>query len=105
MLLQDLAEASEVERLVVLQQDEAQVEFTERQLQVVQLADVGGHRCVTFILEHAVDILSSSVAQPAGAGVAVVVVVGQEMLQLCFQAGVLAVGLRQLLCATKCLQG
>ena len=104
MLLQDLAEASEVECLVVLQQDKAQVEFTECQLKVMQLADVGGHRRVTFVLEHAIDILSS-VAQPTGTGVTVVVVMGQEMLQLCFQAGVLAVGLRQLLCATKCLQG
>ena len=99
MLLEDLAEAGEVERLVVLQQDEAEVELAEGQLQVVQLADVGGHRGVPFVLEDAVAARSPAVMQPRVAGAAVVVVVvGQEVLQLRLQVGVLTVGLRQLLC-------
>ena len=37
VFLEDLAEASEVEGLVVLQQDEAEVELTERELDLVHL--------------------------------------------------------------------
>lgn len=40
MLLEDLSEAGEVEVLVVLQEDEAEVELTEGQLQVMNLACV-----------------------------------------------------------------
>jgi len=36
MLLEYLAEAGEVERLVVLQEDETQVELTQSQLDVVE---------------------------------------------------------------------
>ena len=106
MFLQNLAEASEVESLIVLQQNEAQVEFAEGQLQVVQLANVGGHYSVTFVTEHAVDTLSSAVTQSRSTGMTVVVVVmGQEVLQFCFQVGILSVCLRQLLYSTKCLHG
>ena len=40
VFLQDLAEAGEVERLVVLQQDEAEVELAECQLDVVHVAQL-----------------------------------------------------------------
>ena len=67
MFLEDLSESGEVEGLVVLQQNEAEVELAEGQFEVVQLAHVSRAR-VLAVLEAVVDARLTPHAERAGVG-------------------------------------